>query len=167
MTVYRHISAKKATGHPVSLMCELLGVSESGYWAWTTRAPSDRALTDAWLTERIRRIHRESRGIYGSPRVHAELARQGIAVGRKRVERLMRAAGLEGAHRRRGRQGTTVRVPGVRPAADLVERNFRPDAPNVLWAADIERHEALCDRAVMKGHRGPSVAAGGSKLGAA
>lgn len=85
MIVYRHISAKKATGHPVSLMCELLGVSESGYWAWSTRAPSDRALTDAWLTERIRKIHHDSRGTYGSPRVHAELARQGIGVGRKRV----------------------------------------------------------------------------------
>ena len=109
MTVYRHISAKKATGHPVSVMCELLGVSESGYWAWMTRAPSDRALADAWLTERIRRIHAVSGGRYGNPRVHAMLAREGIRVGEKRVARLMRAAGLQGAFKRR-RKGCTVRV---------------------------------------------------------
>jgi putative transposase len=120
-------------------MCELLGVSESGYWAWSKRPPSDRELSDAWLTERIRKIHADGRGTYGSPRVHAELRRQGIRVGRKRVERLMRAAGLEGAHRRRRHAGTTIRVPGVRPAPDLVERSFRPDAPNVLWAADIKQ----------------------------
>jgi transposase InsO family protein len=82
-------------------MCELLGVSESGYFAWSRRAPSDRELTDAWLTERIRRIHAASGGRYGSPRVHAMLAREGIGVGRKRVERLMRAAGLQGAFKRR------------------------------------------------------------------
>jgi putative transposase len=140
VTVYRHISAERAhCALPVSLMCELLDVSESGYWAWSRRAPSDRELSDAWLAERIRRIHADSGGTYGSPRVHAELRRQGIRVGRKRVERLMRAAGLEGAHQRRRRKGSTVRVPGVRPAPDLVERNFRPAAPNVLWAADIKR----------------------------
>lgn len=90
----------------------------------------------------------------------------GIHVGRKRVERLMRAAGLSGlVPKRRGK--TTIRVPGVRVADDLVERQFRPSEPNVLWLADIERHEALCDRAVVKGHRGLPVAAGGRKLGAA
>jgi putative transposase len=92
-----------------------------------------------WLTERIRAIHRDSRGTYGSPRVHAELGRQGVRVGCKRVERLMRAAGLEGAYQRRRRRGTTIRVAGVRPAEDLVDRNFRPDAPNRLWAADIKQ----------------------------
>ena len=78
MSVYRHISAERAHCMPVSLMCELLGVSESGYWAWMKRPPSDRELTDAWLTERIRRIHAVSGGRYGSPRVHAMLAREGI-----------------------------------------------------------------------------------------
>ena len=66
---------------PVSLMCERLRVSESGYWAWMKRPPSDRELIDAWLTERIRRIHAASGGRYGSPRVHAMLVREGIAVG--------------------------------------------------------------------------------------
>ncbi len=138
MSVYRHISAKKATGHPVSLMCELLGVSESGYWAWASRPPSDRELSDAWLTERIRRIHAASGGRYGSPRVHAMLVREGIGVGEKRVARLMRAAGLQGAFRRR-RKGCTVRVEGVEPFSDLVGRDFRPEAPNRVWAADIKQ----------------------------
>jgi putative transposase len=95
VTVYRHISeAGKAKRLSVSLPCELLGVSESGYWAWARRAPSDRALHDAWLIERIRQVHAASSGRYGSPRVHAMLGRQGVRVGEKRVARLMRAAGL-------------------------------------------------------------------------
>jgi transposase InsO family protein len=75
-------------------MCELLEVSESGYWAWCTRPPSDRALGDAWLTVQVRRIHGASSGRYGSPRVHAMLAREGIHVGEKRVARLMALAGF-------------------------------------------------------------------------
>jgi putative transposase len=136
VSVYRFISAEKARTS-VSMCCELLGVSRSGYYDWLTRAPSDRALTDAWLLERIRRIHSENRGVYGARRIHAELRlAEGIRVGRKRVERLMRGADLSGlVRRKRGR--TTIRVPGVRVADDLVERQFRPAAPNVLWVADI------------------------------
>ena len=132
------IEAEKATeGVPVSRACELLGVSRSGHHKWLTRPPSDRALSDAWLIEKITEIHAANRGVYGAPRVHAELRLQyGIRVGRKRVERLMRQAGLSGLiPKKRGR--TTVRVPGVRVADDLVCRQFRPDAPNVLWIADI------------------------------
>lgn len=140
MTIYRHISAERAhCALPVSLMCELLGVSESGYWAWCTRPPSDRQLSDAWLVERIRVIHAASGGRYGSPRVHALLQREGIRVGEKRVARLMRAAGLQGAHQRRRRKGCTVPVEGVEPFGDLVGRDFRPDAPNRVWAADIKQ----------------------------
>ena len=85
MSIYGHISeAKKAKELPVSLQCELLGVSVSGYWAWARRAPSDRALYDAWLIERIRAIHEASKGRHGSPRVHAMVRRQGIRVGEKR-----------------------------------------------------------------------------------
>ena len=160
MSIYRHISGERAhCANPVSLMCELLEVSESGYWAWCKRAPSDRELGDAWLTEQIRRIHAASSGRYGSPRVHAMLAREGIHVGEKRVARLMALAGLQGAHRRR-RKGCTVGVPGVEPFGDLVGRDFRPAGPNRVWATDIERHEALFDRAVVKGHRYWFVAAG-------
>jgi putative transposase len=159
VTRFRFIEAEK-DNHPISLMCRMLGVSRSGFHAWRSRAPSDRQLTDEWLLEQIRQIHHSNRGVYGSPRVHAELRlAHDIRVGRKRVERLMRQAGISGlVPKRRGR--TTIRVPGVRVADDLVNREFRPEAPNVLWVADIERHEALCDRAVVKGHRGQSVAAG-------
>ena len=139
MSIYRHISAERAhCTHPVSLMCELLGVSESGYWAWCTRPPSDRELADAWLIEQIRRIHAASGGRYGSPRVHALLRREGIRVGKKRVERLMALAGLQGAHQRR-RRGCTTGVAGVEPFADLVGRDFRPAAPNLVWATDIKQ----------------------------
>ena len=136
MTVYRMISAEKAST-PVSVCCALLGVSRSGYYDWERRAPSDRALTDAWLIERIREIWAENRKVYGSPRIYADLRlKHGIRVGRKRVERLMREAGISGlVRRKRGR--TTILVPDVRVADDLVERQFRPQAPNVLWIADL------------------------------
>jgi putative transposase len=130
------VSAEKART-PISMSCRLLGVSRSGYYAWAANAPSERALTDAWLIERIRAIHTAHRGVYGSPRIHADLRlAHGIRVGRKRVERLMREAGISGlVRRKRGR--TTIRVPGVRVADDLVERQFRPDRPNMLWVADV------------------------------
>jgi putative transposase len=136
VSVYRFISAEKART-PVSLACQWLGVSRSGYYEWATRVPSQRALTDAWLTERIRAIHEAHRGVYGAPRIHADLRlAHGVRVSCKRVERLMRAAGISGlVRRKRGR--TTIRVPGVRVADDLVERRFGPTAPNVLWIADV------------------------------
>jgi putative transposase len=136
VTCYRIVLAEKART-PVSVACELLGVSSSGFYAWAARAPSDRALSDAWLVEKIKTVHGENRGVYGSRRVTAELRLgEGVVVSRKRVQRLMRAAGLSGlVARKRGR--TTIRVPGVRVADDLVERRFRPAAPNALWLADI------------------------------
>ena len=136
MSVYRIISAERASS-PVSVMCEVLGVSRSGFHGWERRAPSNRALSDAWLTSRIKQIHEQARGVYGSRRVQAELRLgQGIQVSRRRVRRLMAAAGISGLVKvKRGR--TTIRVPGVRVADDLVERQFRPSGPNVLWVADI------------------------------
>jgi putative transposase len=136
VSIYRFISAEKART-PVSICCELLGVSRSGYYDWINRPPSDRALTDARLLEQIKQIHGDRRGVYGARRVHAELRlAHGVRVGKKRVERLMRQAGLSGLVRRR-RGKTTIRVPGVRVADDLVARQFRPDRPDVLWVADI------------------------------
>ncbi len=120
----------------VSLMCRVLGVSSSGYYAWQGREPSARSLADAALTERIGKIHEESRGTYGVPRVHFELAVEGVRVGRKRVARLMRAAGLHGVSRRKGIR-TTVRCPEACPAPDLVERDFTVTGPDRLWVADI------------------------------
>lgn len=136
MSTYRIISAERAS-FPVSVMCQTLGVSKSGFHAWERRAPSDRELSDAWLTSRIKEIHENARGVYGSRRVQAELRLgQGLVVSRKRIRRLMRQAGISGLVKvKKGR--TTIRVPGVRVADDLVERNFKPDAPNVLWVADI------------------------------
>jgi putative transposase len=134
--MYRLISAEKART-PVSIACELLGVSRSGFYDWERRVPSDRALGDAWLTEKITSIWAEHRKVYGAPRVHAELRiAHGVRVGRKRVERLMWQAGISGlVAKKRGR--TTIRVPGVRVADDLVERQFRPTERDVLWVADI------------------------------
>ena len=85
---------------PVATTCRLLGVSTSGYYSWLKRGPSQRAREDALLTERIQSIHASSRGTYGAPRIHAELYDGGIRVGRKRIARLMRAAGLWGVSRR-------------------------------------------------------------------
>ena len=136
MSCYRIVLAEKART-PVSVACELLGVSTSGFYMWASRTPSDRELSDAWLIERIKQIHADNRQVYGSRRVTAELRLgEGVVVSRKRVQRLMRAAGISGlVARKRGR--TTIRVPGVRVADDLVERRFRPAAPDVLWVADI------------------------------
>jgi putative transposase len=132
---FRFIRAERAN-FPVSLLCRRLGVSRSGFHAFWRRPPCERALKDAELVERIKAIHERSRGTYGAPRVHAELRHEGVRVGRKRVERLMRSRGLSGlVRRRRGR--TTIRVPGVKVANDLVRRDFNPVSPNQLWVADI------------------------------
>lgn len=130
------IAVEKAQGFPVSVACELLGVDRSGFWKWERRPPSQRQLTDAWLTEKIKEIHIVNRGVYGARRIHAELRMaHDIHVGKKRVARLMRQAGISGLMpKKRGKR--TIRVPGVRVADDLVKRQFRPDAPNVLWFTD-------------------------------
>ncbi len=123
--------------YPVATMCRVLEVSTSGYYAWLGRFPSRRAREDVRLRERIEAIHARSRGTYGAPRVHAELAAEQIRVSRKRVARLMREAGLAGVSRRR-RRGTTKRDPEAQPAPDLVEREFTSEAPDRLWVADIK-----------------------------
>jgi putative transposase len=133
------IEAEKAH-FPVSFMCRQLRVSRSGYYAWRCRRPSARDRADAELVGVIKAIHGRSRGTYGAPRIHAELALEfGIRCGRKRVARLMRAAAIEGVHRRR-RGGLTIRDPKATPAPDLVRRDFAPDRPDRLWVADITQH---------------------------
>jgi putative transposase len=117
-------------------MCRVLGVSTSGYYVWRTRAHSERTRADAELSVRIQAIHQRSRATYGAPRIHAELADQGIRVGCKRVARLMAGLGIYGVSRRKWIT-TTTRDRAMRPAPDLVERNFRASAPNALWVADI------------------------------
>jgi putative transposase len=136
VSCFRFVAAEKAN-YPVSLLCRMLGVSRSGFHAWQRRPPSERERADSWLLERIGEIHVESRQTYGARRVHRALRHRGVRVGRKRVERLMRRNGISGLVPRRFRR-TTIRVPGVRVADDLVERAFRPAAPNRLWCADIK-----------------------------
>jgi putative transposase len=134
--IFRFIAATKAE-HSIQIMCRVLEVSRSGFHAWARREPSARAVADAALSGRIAEIHADSLKTYGSPRVHAELRLEdGVRIGRKRVERLMRNAGLAGQLKRR-RGKTTIAVQGVRTAPDLVERDFNPTEPNRLWAADI------------------------------
>jgi putative transposase len=121
--------------HPVATLCRVLGVSPSGYYAWSKRTLSRRAKDDVVLIERIRAIHAASKGTYGAPRIHAELGEEGSRVSKKRVARLMREAGLAGVSRRRFVK-TTVRD-SARQAPDLVDRDFTAERPNMLWVADI------------------------------
>ncbi len=122
--------------HRVRVLCRVLGVSASGYYACVGRPASARAQRDAELSDRIRAIHTRSRGTYGVPRVHAELVAEKITVGRKRVARLMRASRLQGVSRRKWTT-TTVRDRDARPAPDLVQRTFAAEKPDQLWVADI------------------------------
>ena len=130
------MSAHQAS-FPIATMARVLGVSEAGYYAWRHRPPSAHAVADDALLKRVRTVHASSRETYGAPRVHAELRAGGEKHGRKRIARLMRAAGLVGASRRRNGVTTTRRDPDARPAPDLVDRNFTATAPNQLWVADI------------------------------
>jgi putative transposase len=141
------IEAEKATNPELAIAaaCRFFDVSTSGFYEWrrAQAEPCERRRTDAALRETIGEIHRQSRGTYGSPRAHAELRLGlGVRVGRKRVERLMRAQGLQGVTRRR-RRGTTRRDPEAVPNDDLVARQFSPDGPNQLWVADITEHPTL------------------------
>jgi transposase InsO family protein len=122
--------------YAIATMCRVLEVSPSGYYAWQSRMPSKRSMDDGVLQADIEAIHRRSRATYGVPRVHAELRAEGTCVGRKRVARLMRRAGLEGASRRK-KTWTTKRDRDARPAPDLVERDFSSEGPDRLWFADI------------------------------
>jgi len=127
---------------PIRFMARHLGVSTSGFYEWRHRqlCPAARTVANARLTETIIEIWRQSRGTYGSPRVWAELRLgQGIRVGRGRVERLMRQAGIEGVYRRR-RGGCTRRNPHATPSDDLVNRRFSVMGPDRLWVADITEH---------------------------
>ena len=137
MNLFGFIDAERA--HlPVSLLCRMLRVSKSGYYAWRSRPPSKRSREDATLTKKIRQIHRRSRETYGYLRVHAELRALGVRrCGRRPVARLMREAGLRGCLRGRRRRCTTRRDGRAAPAPDLVGRRFAAAAPDMLWLADI------------------------------
>lgn len=125
---------------PVATCCRVMKVSRAGFYAWLADPVSDRDWADAELTDTIIDSHRASRGSYGSPRVHAELRLgQDLCCSRKRVERLMRQAGVSGIHRRR-RWGCTRRDPAAELAEDRVNRQFDPTSPDRLWMMDVTEH---------------------------
>lgn len=135
MSQYRFIQAHQAS-YSIVLMCRVLAVARSGYYAWQRRRVSTRQQTDELLSERITTIHRESRQTYGSPRVHAALQQAGVRCGRKRVARLMRQATLTGCRARR-RTRTTTSDPAHVPAPNLVGRQFSVSDIDQLWVGDI------------------------------
>ncbi len=129
--------ARQKASHHIATMARVFGVSASGFYAHRTRPRSLRSLADEVLADMITTIHTDSRGTYGAPRVQAELRiAHDVHVSRKRIARIMRQAGLQGVSRRRLHR-TTIRDESAAPAPDLVGRDFRADAPNKLWVADI------------------------------
>jgi len=127
---------KEKALYSISLLCRVLGVSRSGYYAWSRRPPSSRSVEDSTLIVRIREVHESSRRTYGYPRVHAELNSLGIECGRRKVARLMREDGLRGCMRGK-RRSTTRPDAKAAPAPDLVDRRFLSASPDRLWLADI------------------------------
>lgn len=129
------VDAEKAQ-YPIEVLCQVLEVSRSGYYAWRKRPPSARSKTDARLAVEIAATHRKSKRRYGSPRVHQALRRKGIRVGRKRVERLMRDNGIV-ARRKRPFRRTTDSNHTNPIAPNVVGRQFMAKAPNEVWAGDV------------------------------
>ena len=115
---------------PVRLICEVLDVSASGYYAWRSRSESARATANRELLEHVRRLHSQHRGRYGSPRLHAALRAEGRGVSRGRVERLMRQHGIRAAASRRFRPVTTDSRHGLPISPNLLEQRFQASAPN-------------------------------------
>ena len=169
MSRFRAVEELRAD-YEVKRLCRVLEVSRSGYYAWRGRPLSPRAVENRQLLDQIRQVHAESRGTYGSPRVHGQLQRRGVAVGRHRVARLMQANGLVGAH---SRKKWRRRRPDVAPAPDLIQRDFTAQRPNQRWVADLAQfpttqgplHVAairdLCHRGIvgwaMDGHPGAEL----------
>lgn len=127
--------AEHRHAYPITIMCRVLEVSVSGYYAWCQRTPSQHCREDAQLAEQVKSIFQANRSVYGSPRVHAELQAQGTHCARKRVARLMREQGLA-ARRPRHRTITTQSEPGALVAPNLLQRDFSADQPNTKWVAD-------------------------------
>jgi len=122
---------------PVARMCVVLQVSESGYYAWLKREPSRRQQENAVLSERIKQVWMQFRGLYGAPRIHAELQAQGLCVGRHRVARLMRQAGISGKRACKRRPRTTQSDPTHPAAPNLLDRQFTASRCDEVWLTDI------------------------------
>jgi len=132
---FEFILAEKAL-YPIALLCHVLGVSRSGFYAWCGRPQPPRECADAQLAARVVAVHARSRGTYGSPRVHAALQAAGVRVARKRVERLMRKNGIKGRRKRRFRK-TTDSAHSNPIAPNVVARNFSAREPNRVWVTDV------------------------------
>lgn len=129
------IDTEKAQ-YPIGVLCHVLQVSRSGFYAWRRRCPSVHALADERLAVEIAAVHKRTKGRYGSPRVHRELRAKGRRVGKKRVERVMRERGIRGKMKRRFRR-TTDSNHAHPVAPNIVARQFQPTAPNQVWAGDV------------------------------
>jgi transposase InsO family protein len=132
---FAFIAVEKAS-YPVSVLCHVLAVSRSGYYAWSERVPSARSLEDGQLRVHVTAIYERSRGTYGAPRVHAELRASGFRVSRKRVARLMSELGLQ-SRRKRRYKATTDSNHSLPVAQNTLDRKFEVDAPNMAWVTDI------------------------------
>jgi len=133
---FRFIEDRRAD-YPVRLLCDVLGVSPAGYYAWRSRPESRRSAANRDLVDDIRRVHRDTRGRYGSPRIHVELKAQGRGASRGRIERLMRRHGIRAIMPRPRRVRTTDSRHGLPIAPNLLDRNFIATAANQIWLADI------------------------------
>jgi transposase InsO family protein len=146
--VSRRFVSEHRDQFPITRLCELVEIPRSSFYEWASRPLSDRYLDDAWLANDIVDIHRRSRGTYGSPRVHGQLANQAKRHGRKRVARIMAECGLVGAHsRRRWRRGR----PDTAPAPDRLERDFTAERPDERWVADISEFACVDGKLYLAG----------------
>jgi putative transposase len=133
---FRFIEDRRAD-YPVRILCEVLGVSPAGYYAWRSRPESRRSAANRELVDDIKRVHRDVCGRYGSPRIHVELKAQGRGASRSRIERLMRQHGIRAIMARPRWVRTTDSCHDFPIAPNLLDRNFTAAAPNRIWLADI------------------------------
>ena len=133
---FRFIEDRRAD-YPVRILCDVLEVSPAGYYAWRSRPESRRSAANRQLVNDIKRVHRDTHGRYGSPRIHVELKAQGRGVSRGRIERLMRHHGIRAIMARPHRVRTTDSRHDLPIAPNLLDRNFVAPAPNCVWLADI------------------------------
>ena len=145
------------------MLCKTLEVSQSGYYAWKSREPSQHCREDARLSAEIQQIDLSHRQVYGSPRIHAVLRARGIACSRKRVVRLMQQLGLEAVTKKR-RKPITRSTPGGRFAPNQLNREFAASLPNQKWVTDTKAIETRDRLALPGGDPGP-VLTHGSGLG--
>jgi len=170
VNLWPFIEVEEAEQHSVKRACELLEVSRAAYYEQRKHIPSARALDDAELTARIKTIHDGSKGTYGAPRIHAQLRRDGVHCGKKRVARLMVRAGLAGRCPRKWRK-TTIADPNAEArAVDLIKRVFGPGTKlDTRWCGDITysaRSAVMCSGGPARGLK-PLFWAGRVALGAA